>query len=163
MTDSLGTYLHDHLAGAAHAIDLVQHMRDEFAAEPLGAFAGDLLVQIEEDRNVLRDLANRLGTGSSEFKEIAAWLSEKVVRLKLGRSGQGLGAFEALEFLELGIHGKWALWRALAVVAEIDPRLHDTDFERLASRAELQRASVDRVRLERARTAFEPSKSSSIA
>jgi hypothetical protein len=91
MTDSLGTYLHDHLAGAAHAIDLVQHMRDEFAAEPLGAFAGDLLVQIEEDRNVLRDLANRLGTGSSEFKEIAAWLSEKVVRLKLGRSGQGLG------------------------------------------------------------------------
>jgi hypothetical protein len=28
-----------------------------------------------------------------------------------------------LEFLELGIHGKWALWRALGTVAETDPQL----------------------------------------
>lgn len=34
-----------------------------------------------------------------------------------------LNAFEALEFLVLGIHGKWAMWRALSVVAADDSRL----------------------------------------
>jgi len=28
MSDALGTYLHDHLAGAAYAIDLIEFMRD---------------------------------------------------------------------------------------------------------------------------------------
>jgi len=63
-----------------------------------------------------------------------------------------LGTFEALEFLELGIHGKWALWRALATVAVSDTRLRGLDYEQLAARAEAQRASVEERRLEIART-----------
>jgi hypothetical protein len=124
MSDPLATYLHDHLAGAAHAIDLLESMRRQHMDEPLGRFAARLLVEIEADRAVLRELAERTGVGSSGLKELAAWLGEKVSRIKLRDHEAGdFGTSQALEFLELGIHGKWALRRALAVVAATDARL----------------------------------------
>jgi hypothetical protein len=155
MSDPLATYLHDHLAGSVHAIDLLESMRNQHAGEPLGHFAPGLLVEIEADRDVLRELAERLGVGSSGLKELAAWVGEKVSRIKLGsHDAGGFGTFEALELLELGIHGKRALWCALAVVAETDARLQSTDYACLAARAETQEASVEEQRLAVARTAF---------
>jgi hypothetical protein len=157
MSDPLATYLHDHLAGAVHAIDLLEFIRDQHAGEPLSRFAAELLAEIESDRKVLRELAERAGAGSSGLKELTAWLGEKLSRLKLRRgAAKGLGTFEALEFLELGIHGKWALWRALAEVAAADPRLRGTDFNHLAARAETQHSKVEQQRLEAARTALRP-------
>lgn len=153
--DPLATYLHDHLAGAKHAIELIQDMRDEFKGQPLGTFAASILAEIEADRDTLAQLAERVGSGSRHVKEAAAWLSEKVARLKMGPDpNDRLGTFEALEFLELGIHGKWALWRALLTVAPSDPRLQGTNFEELSARAESQRSSVDQLRLEWARMTF---------
>ncbi len=155
MNDPLATYLHDHLAGSVHAIDLLESMRNQHVGEPLGQFAARLLIEIEADRDVLRELAERLGTGSSGLKELTAWLGEKVSRVKLSsHDAAGFGTFEALELLELGIHGKWTLWRALAVVAETDTRLKSTDYTRLAARAETQEAQVEQQRLKVARTAF---------
>jgi hypothetical protein len=52
MSDPLGTYLHDHLAGAAHAINLVEFMCDRYEGGELGQFAAWLLVEIESDRTV---------------------------------------------------------------------------------------------------------------
>jgi hypothetical protein len=37
MSDPLGTYLHDHLAGAAYAIELVEFMRDLHNENDLGS------------------------------------------------------------------------------------------------------------------------------
>jgi hypothetical protein len=157
MSDPLAPYLHDHLAGAVHAVDLLEAIRDQYAGEPLGQFAVRLLVDIKADREVLRELAERIGVGSSGMKEMTAWVGEKVSRLKLRRgSSNGLGTFEALEFLELGIHGKSALWRALAVAAPADGRLQNMDFEHLAARAETQHAQVEEHRLEVARLVFHP-------
>ena len=151
MSDPLATYLHDHLAGSVHAVSLLEFLRDQHERDPLGRFASGLLAEIEQDRETLKQLADRTGAGSSEIKELTAWLSEKVTRLKLRHGDDGLGTFEALEFLELGIHGKWALWRALGVVASSDTRLRGIDFEHLAARAEAQRNSVEERRLETAR------------
>jgi hypothetical protein len=157
MSDPLTSYLHDHLAGSVHAIDLLESMRDRHAGEPLGQFAAGLLVEIEADRDVLRELAERIGVGSSGLKELAAWVGEGVSRIKLSsRDAAGFGTFEALEFLELGVHGKWALWCALTVIAENDARLQSTDFAHLATRAETQEALVEQQRLQVARTAFRP-------
>jgi hypothetical protein len=90
-------------------------------------------------------------------KEWGAWLAEKVSRLKLKHgSAENLGTFEAFEFLVLGIHGKWALWRALSVVAGNDSRLQGTDFNKLTTRAESQHASVDERRLACARSVLGP-------
>jgi len=155
MSEPLTTYLHDHLAGATHALALLHWMKDEHKEDALGTFAAGLAAEIQEDRDVLTGLAERAGAGSSTVKETGAWLSEKVSRLKLADHGAtNIGTFESLEFLVLGIHGKLALWRALTVVAQTDNRLKDTDFARLIARAETQEASVDRRRLAIAQTAF---------
>ena len=155
MSGPLAIYLHDHLAGAAFAVELLESMRDQHAGKPLGQFATGLLVQIEQDRAVLRGLSERVGAASSAVKELTAWVAERLSRVKLrGHRDEDLETFEALEFLQLGIHGKLALWRALAVAAATDARLKATDFSRLAGRAEEQENSVEQQRLEAARRAF---------
>ncbi len=157
MIDPLVTYIEDHLAGAAYAIDLLGAIRDQHAGEPLGQFAVGMLVEVEADNGVLKELAERIGTGSSGLKGLAAWMAEKVSRLKLKRgASDGLGTFEALEFLALGIQGKLALWRALAVVGPGDARLNHLDFHHLATRAETQHAQLEERRLEAARMALRP-------
>jgi hypothetical protein len=93
----------------------------------------------------------------STVKELAGWLCEKVSRLKLRHDdNDGLGLFEALEFLEAGIHGKSELWRALAAAGPTDPRLRGINFEHLTNRAEKQRAEVESRRLQIAHFVFGP-------
>jgi hypothetical protein len=146
--DSLSTYLQDHLAGALHAIELLKAMRDHLAGEPLGQFAREMLAEVQQDRDVLARLTENIGGTAGGVKEWGAWLAEKVSRLKLKHgSGDGLGTFEALEFLVVGIHGKWALWRALEVVASFDSRLQGLDFTDLIARAESQHQRVEEQRV----------------
>jgi hypothetical protein len=156
MSNPLATYINDHLAGSAYAMDLVEFLRDNYEGQELGQFAAWLLNEIEVDREILKGLAERAGGGgSSKAKEMTAWLGEKVSRLKLGHgANNGLGLFEALEFLEIGIHGKLKLWRAFAVVAPANPWLAGVDFEHLASRAEKQREEVENRRLQLAHFVF---------
>jgi hypothetical protein len=155
MNDSLGTYLHDHLAGAAYAIDLVEFMRDQHRDDDLGRFAAETLVEIKQDRDTLRDIAERVGSSAgSTLKEAASWLGEKVSRFKLGHDSSGLATFEGLEFLTIGILGKRALWRALAAIATSDARLAGVDFDALAARAQKQHDRVEQRRLLVARKAL---------
>jgi hypothetical protein len=157
MSDALSTYLHDHLAGAAYAIDLLEFMRDQHEDDGLGRFAANTLAEVEQDRDTLRNIAERVGHSGRTLKETASWLGEKISRIKLGHDdGNGLATFEALEFLEIGIHGKWALWRALAAVAPSDPRLSGYDFDALATRAQRQHDQVEHHRIELARLALNP-------
>ena len=155
MSDPLEVYLHDHLAGSAAAIDLLETLRKERAGQPLGQFASELLAEIKDDRNTLRELGNKVGSDTSPVKEAAAWFAEKVSRLKLNHdSKDGLGTFEALEFLALGIQGKLAMWRALSAAQSFDERLQGFDFEHLAARAKSQHDNVEERRLDYARAIF---------
>ncbi len=156
MGDSLPTYLQDHLAGSVQAIELLEMIRDRNPEKPLGHFAADLLLEIKEDRETLLELARKVGPGASSVKEIAAWAAEKFGRLKLRHGKTASGVFEALEYLQVGIHGKWAMWRVLASLASTDARLQGTDFDRLAARAGNQHARIDKVRLSIARDALSP-------
>ena len=155
MADPLATYLEDHIAGASYAIDLLGAIRDQHAGEPLAEFAAGMLAEVEADAAVLKELAERVGAGSSGLKTASAWIAEKVSRLKLRRdSAGGLGTFEALEFLAVGIQGKLALWRALEVASCGDPRLDHLNFDHLARRAESQHSQMEERRLEAARIAL---------
>jgi hypothetical protein len=153
--EALITYLQDHLAGALHAIELLKSMREHFSAEPLGTFADELLSEVEADRDVLARLTESVGGTAGGVKEWGAWLTEKVSRMKLKHgSADGLGTFEALEFLVIGIHGKRALWRAMEAVAPNQPHLRNIDFAGLIARAENQHERVEERRLACAQSVF---------
>jgi hypothetical protein len=155
MNDPLATYLHDHLAGANLAIELLRAMRTKHQDEPIGSFLDSLLAEIVEDRDTLKELAKETGNGQSTLKELGAWLSEKASRFKLGDGANGpFEVFEALEFLSLGILGKLSLWSALHVAARSDTRLEGVDFTRLIGRAESQYAAVEKRRISCAETAL---------
>ena len=55
----IGTYLNDHLAGAAGAIELLEHLERARAGTPMAPFAAGLRVDILADRGVLEDLMKR--------------------------------------------------------------------------------------------------------
>ena len=80
------------------------------------------------------------------MKEVAAWVTQKMGRLKLAVS-EPLGTFEAIEALSLGVQGKLALWNALRVVRSRDDRLDRLDLDELASRASEQFDLLEDVRL----------------
>jgi hypothetical protein len=108
MADALDTYLNDHLAGAMFGSDLAEQLRERSEGSPLGEALQSLAPQIEEDRQTLIDLMERLGTTRNPVKEATTWLAEKASRAKFGgvrASETGLGTFMALESLSLGVEG----------------------------------------------------------
>lgn len=155
MKHSLAAYLHDHLAGATFAVEMLEALQRAHPTEKVGATAKVLLTEIEADRAVLQNLIERVAGGTSPLKEAVSWLSEKASRLKLRRSSSSaLGTFETVEALALGILGKEHLWRALAVAALDDPRIAGQDYPHLVQRAEAQHAIVDELRISLVRTAL---------
>jgi hypothetical protein len=148
MSDPLVTYIEDHKAGAALAIDLLETMKARHDDEALSEFAGSILVRVQEDEGTLRNLAKAIGARSNILKEAVAWVGEKASRIKLGAGLSGaFGTFETLEFLSLGIQGKISLWRALQVVSTADARLGGLDYELLIARAQEQFKRVEERRL----------------
>jgi len=158
MTDPLATYLHDHLAGSHFAIQLLESLHEQYRDEPLGYFAQALRADVSQDQKTLQSIVERVGEGHPDLTEAAGWFAEKASQLKLKRdhSDGGLGTFEALETLTLGIRGKLALWQALPLIREFDSRIPANDFQRLAARAEEQYQRAEAERLKLARTTFRP-------
>lgn len=157
--EHIATYLNDHLAGATAAVELLEHLKAAHSESGVGEAAAELLVDIEADRQELRELMGRLEVDESRARKASAWLAGKVTELKLRldeRAGGDLHLFEALEVLSLGIEGKHGLWRALAAAAEGAPSLRVADYGRLALRAVEQRGRVEAMRLEVARKALVP-------
>jgi hypothetical protein len=149
------TYLNDHLAGSAAALELVDHLHEASAGTELGRLFAALRSEIEEDQEVLRTLLHRTGGRESKIRKAAAWLTEKLGEAKLElddtRTGE-LQWLEALETLGLGIQGKLALWHALEAAA--GPELRGIDLARLKRRALDQHGRVEVERLRVARRAL---------
>jgi hypothetical protein len=155
----LATYLNDHLAGSALALDLAAHVATTDPDTAVRTFAAGLRDEILADRHELESLMGRLQVAQSVPRKASAWITEKLTRLKLGHDDSPDGPFrllEAMELLSVGIEGKRLLWRALATQAEAIPALKETDLERLTHRAEDQRAGVEEFRIAGARKALRP-------
>jgi hypothetical protein len=155
----LGIYLNDHLAGSTVGMELSRRA----AGSNKGSAYGDVLErvarEIEEDRETLKGLMDRLEIRHGRAKVAAGWVGEKFGRLKPnGRllSYSPLSRLVELESLALGIAGKLSLWEALKEVAAEDARLDAEELGRLADRAERQRKEVWQLRQRAAREAFVP-------
>lgn len=140
-------YLNDHLAGATGGVELARRIRGSNREEP--AFAEPLTRicrEIEEDREALEAVMDRLEISRDPLKPIGAWVGEKIGRLKPNGRLRGyspLSRVLELEGLAMGITGKMGLWEALRDRDTAAPP--GIDFEQLVLRAEAQRAAVEEL------------------
>ena len=157
LMNALATYLNDHLAGSVAAIELLDHLIKEQAGQRKGKFLVDLRKDITADQETLRDLIGKLGFEEGALRKAGAWVIEKLGQAKIGASGDqtsGLGMFQALEVLALGIKGKELLWRSLMTVEASLPKLQGIGLAQLERRAQEQFERVERERLHLARETF---------
>jgi hypothetical protein len=155
----LVVYLNDHLAGSVAAIELLDHLIKDQTGQRFEKFLIDLRDDITADQETLRDLIRKLGSEEGALRKAGAWIVEKLGQAKVGGSGDqtnGLGLFQALEMLALGIKGKELLWRSLMAVEATLPQLQGIGLSQLESRAQEQFERVDRERLHLARETFAP-------
>lgn len=153
----VATYLNDHLAGSEAALELLEHLEQAHAAEPVARFAAELRADILADRRELEALMARLQITASRPRKVLAWLAEKMTELKLRLEDSASGALRLLEVFDavsVGIEGKRLLWRSLRAAAECRTELRGPDYERLEQRAAEQRHRVEAVRLEAAQAVF---------
>jgi hypothetical protein len=147
---AMNVYLNDHLAGATFGSDLAEQIRDRHEDTPLGALMGSLAPQIEQDRQTLLDLMERMGVSKNPLKQATGWMAEKASRVKFTGAASGEpdhGAFMALETLTLGVEGKASLWKALKTVQDQYPALGSMNLDELIERADAQHEALERERL----------------
>ena len=138
----LPIYLNDHYAGSTLGVELAKRAAKNNAATPSSARRSPTLAsEIDEDRDALKRIMDRLDVSEDRIKASIFWLGEKVGRLK--PNGEllqfsPLSRVVELEGLITGVSGKLSLWRTLLELAERDDRLDEGELEVLAGRAEDQ-------------------------
>jgi hypothetical protein len=156
---AMNVYLNDHLGGAMLGSNLAEQIQAQSEGTALGKLMGALAPQIEEDRQTLIELMERLDAPRNPVKQATAWVAEKASRAKLrGRtSGEPeVGAFIALETLCLGVQGKLCLWTALRQVADRYEPLASINLDELIERAQKQHSALERERMAASRRALGP-------
>ncbi|HUR95712.1 MAG TPA: hypothetical protein VMY76_14100 [Gemmatimonadales bacterium] len=157
LTEPLGVYLNDHLAGSVAALRMMDELAERERGKPLEATLRALHAEVSEEQGVLRELLARIETDENRLKQAAAWVAEKVGQGKLALSARthpDLATLQGLESLVLGLHGKLSLYRALGEIALSDQRLAGYDFHALAGRTLEQQTMVEGERVTAARSAL---------
>jgi hypothetical protein len=147
---AMDVYLNDHLAGALLGSNLAEQIRSQNKGTELGELMESLGPEIEEDRQTLIDLMDRMGTSKNPVKQATTWMAEKASRPKFSGLTSGepeLGTFMALESLTLGVEGKACLWKALKEVAGQYEPLASLDLADLIARAQAQHDALERARI----------------
>ncbi|MDQ3631546.1 MAG: hypothetical protein M3417_09845 [Actinomycetota bacterium] len=147
---ALDVYLNDHLSGSMIGTDLAEQLLERSEGTALGVVMARLAPAIEEDRQTLVDLMERLGTAENPVKKATAWVAEKITRPKFGGATSAepaFGLFMALETLALGVEGKLTLWKSLREVASDHPPLAATNLDDLIARAQSQRDALEVERI----------------
>ena len=154
---AMNVYLNDHLAGAMLGSDLAEQIQNQSEGTALGELMKWLAPQIEEDRQMLIALMERLHISRNPVKQATAWMAEKASRVKLGGRTSGepeVGLFMAVETLCLGVEGKLALWTALREVADRHELLASVKLDEMIERAETQHSALERERRAASRRAL---------
>lgn len=153
--ERLRIYLDDHLALLTGEIELAERCRSENQKEPFASFLADLIAAVARQRTLAAEALSRLGGSESKLKQSAAWLSEKLGRLKFNDSlvtYSPLARVLELEGLSLTAMERIALWETLASASET--RWAGLDFPASKREAEEQLARLCELRREAAVRAF---------
>jgi len=151
----LAIYLGDHHAAAVGAVQLARRAAASNRGTRYGEVLAALADEIEEDRQSLRLIMQRLGIRPDPAKAALAWGAEKLGRLKLNGQLTGyspLSRLEELEILALGVEGKLAMWQALE--RAVSHGIPEAELQTLIKRARAQRRRLERHRLDAAAEAL---------
>jgi hypothetical protein len=146
----MDVYLNDHLGGAMLGSDLAKQTCERTEGTPSGEKMKRVAREIEEDRETLLELMDRMDTTRNPVKQVTGWMAEKASRVKFRGASSGApdqGLFMALEALRLGVAGKKCLWLVLRQVRDDHAALATVDFERLIERAAGQEETLERERI----------------
>jgi hypothetical protein len=152
----LAIYLNDHLAGATLGVELARRLRSSNQGDPeMGPPLAQICSEIQEDRQTLVRLMERLEVGRDPVKPVLAKVAERLGRLKPNgrlRSYSPLSRVLELEFLSGLVGGKMQLWNALE--QSFGESLDGFDFHDLAARADSQGQRVEDLHLAAAQRAL---------
>jgi hypothetical protein len=138
----LPIYLNDHYAGSTLGVELAKRAaKNNNGNAEFGPALATLASDIDQDRDSLKRMMDRLGVSEDRLKASIFWLGEKVGRLK--PNGEllqfsPLSRVVEVEGLITGVSGKLSLWRTLLELAEREDRLEEGELDVLAGRAEDQ-------------------------
>ena len=134
----LTTYLQDHLAMLTGELELLKRVISENRGQVFAERLEALLPHTEDDADMLRNLLDRFGGRPSGTKEAAAWVGEKLGRLKMNDQLRGyspLSRLEEHEGLLQAANARRAMWVALGTWLQGDPRADGIDLGPRAERA----------------------------
>ena len=154
---AMNVYLNDHLSGAMLGSALAKQIQVQNEGSALGTRMESLASQIEEDRQTLIELMERMDTSKNPVKQATTWMAEKVSRAKFSgptSGGPEQGTFMALETLSLGVLGKVSLWKALKEVAAHHAPLTSMNLDELIARAQAQHDALEAERIAASRRAL---------
>ncbi|MFI6849177.1 hypothetical protein OG535_02900 [Kitasatospora sp. NBC_00085] len=138
LAEPLHIYLNDHLTGAFGGAALADRMARTHRDSPRATDLRRLARDIEEDRDDLVRIMNRLGVPVRHYRTWLGLAGERLGRLKPNGTlvrRSPLSDLIELETLRTGVEGKAALWRALRAIADTDSRLDQAELDRLVGRA----------------------------
>lgn len=137
----LGIYCNDHLAAATGGIELVSRMLNEHRGTQYEAKLAELLDELREERAGVRASITALGLPVRQYKQIGAWVGEKLSRAKLNGhvlSRSPLSDLVEFEFIATAVLAKRAGFETLREIAAVDPRLDSAMLDRLIEQADKQ-------------------------
>jgi hypothetical protein len=146
----LPIYLNDHYAGSTAGVELAKRAAKSHRDEAeFGPPLTTLASEIDEDRDALKRIMDRLDVSEDRIKATLFWMGEKVGRLKPNGEflqPSPLSRVVELEGLLTGVSGKLSLWRTLMELTPRDDRLDEGELEVLAGRAEDQLTRLHALR-----------------
>jgi len=135
----LTIYLDDHLALIVGELELAQRCRSSNQETTLGEFLQRLEAEVSTQQSVVADLLRNIGGEESCLKQGAAWMAEKLGRLKLNGSWlkySALSRLVELQTLEAAATERTAMWETLELVLKDDARSHGIDLAAMALRSQ---------------------------
>lgn len=141
-----GLYLSDHFTGATAGLERMEMMTGRYRDTPFHAELAEVTEQLRAERELYRDLLDRLDVPVRRHRQAAAWLAEKAGRLKLnGRIVQRspMSAVLEAELMRSAVLGKIGGWQTLREHAGAIG-LDREQFEELIDLADRQIEMLDR-------------------
>ena len=119
--DLLELYLSDHLTGATAGANRIARMADDFVDTPVFAQLGQLANEISAERDFLERIINDLGLKQKPYRQAAAWVGERVGRLKSNGKVVERSPMTMLletELMRGAVNAKLGVWESVREHAE---------------------------------------------